>query len=100
MTEDVSIGRVYDGRVTSVKDFGAFVEVLPGQEGLCHISELSTEYVEKIYDVVKVGDEFRVKVLDIDDQNRVRLSRKAVIREEEQGGSSDQPHREKPKRRD
>jgi len=95
MTEDITIGRIYDGRVTSVKDFGAFVEILPGQEGLCHISELSTSYVEKIDDVVKMGDELRVKVLDIDDQNRVRLSRKAVIREEEGGGDSpDRPRRE------
>ena len=94
MTEDITIGRIYDGRVTSVKDFGAFVEILPGQEGLCHISELSTSYVEKIDDVVKVGDELRVKVLDIDEQNRVRLSRKAVIRDEESPGSPDRPRRE------
>jgi polyribonucleotide nucleotidyltransferase len=81
LTEEVEIGKIYRGKITSVKDFGAFVEILPGQEGLCHVSELSTEYVKNVGEVVKVGDVIDVKVLDIDNQDRIRLSKKAVDRE-------------------
>ena len=77
LTASVQVGRIYDGRVTSVKDFGAFIEILPGKDGLCHISELSDEYVNSVGDVCKVGDEMQVKVIAIDDQDRVKLSRKA-----------------------
>jgi polyribonucleotide nucleotidyltransferase len=80
------VGKVYNGRVVSTKTFGAFIEFLPGQEGLCHISELAERYVERVEDEVKVGDEVRVKVISIDDQGRVKLSRKAVGREEAPGG--------------
>ncbi len=76
------VGKVYTGRVVSTKTFGAFIEFLPGQEGLCHISELADRYVERVEDEVKVGDEVRVKVISIDDQGRVKLSRKAVARDE------------------
>ena len=79
---EVKVGQIYTGRVSSVKDFGAFIEVIPGQDGLCHISELADGYVDKVGDVVKVGDEVRVKVLLIDEQGRVKLSRRAVLREE------------------
>lgn len=79
---EVKVGAVYTGRVSTIKDFGAFVEVIPGQDGLCHISELADGFVEKVTDIVKVGDIIRVKVLLIDDQGRVKLSRKAVIKEE------------------
>ena len=82
LTASVEIGKVYDGRVTSVKDFGAFIEILPGKDGLCHISELSDEYVSSVGDVCKVGDRLQVKVIAIDDQDRVKLSRRAVIRAE------------------
>jgi polyribonucleotide nucleotidyltransferase len=81
LTASVEIGRIYDGRVTSVKDFGAFIEILPGKDGLCHISELAEEYVSNVSDVCKVGDELQVKVIAIDDQDRVKLSRKAAIKE-------------------
>ena len=67
--------------MTSVKDFGAFVEILPGKDGLCHISELSDEYVNSVADVCKVGDEMQVKVIAIDEQDRVKLSRKQAMRE-------------------
>ena len=60
-----------------VKDFGAFIEILPGRDGLCHISELADEYVDSVDDVCKVGDWMQVKVIAIDDQDRVKLSRKA-----------------------
>ncbi len=79
---EVKIGQIYTGTVASVKDFGAFVQVIPGQDGLCHISELSDAYVERVSDVVAVGDIVRVKVILIDDQGRVKLSRKAAMKEE------------------
>jgi polyribonucleotide nucleotidyltransferase len=82
LTASVEVGRIYEGRVTSVKDFGAFIEILPGKDGLCHISELSDQYVSSVGDVCKVGDPMRVKVIAIDDQDRVKLSRKAILREE------------------
>jgi polyribonucleotide nucleotidyltransferase len=85
LTASVEVGRIYNGRVTSVKDFGAFIEILPGKDGLCHISELSDEYVSSVGDVCKVGDPMRVKVIAIDDQDRVKLSRRAAAKEDEQG---------------
>jgi len=84
ITEGVKVGSLYRGRVSSVKDFGAFVEVAPGQDGLCHISELSDGYVNNVADVCKVGDEILVKVILIDDQGRVKLSRKAAMKEQPQ----------------
>jgi polyribonucleotide nucleotidyltransferase len=82
VTAEVKIGKIYSGRVSSIKDFGAFIELTPGQDGLCHISELDTEYVKSASDVVKLGDTVRVKVIAIDDQGRIKLSRKAVCLEE------------------
>ena len=82
VTAEVKIGKIYSGRVSSVKDFGAFIEVVPGQDGLCHISELDTGYVKSVEDVVKIGDTVRVKVISIDDQGRIKLSRKAAALEE------------------
>ncbi|MDO5552271.1 MAG: polyribonucleotide nucleotidyltransferase [Planctomycetia bacterium] len=83
LTATVEIGRIYDGTVTSIQNFGAFIEILPGRDGLCHISELSDNYVDDIRSFCKIGDKFRVKVIAVDDQNRIKLSRKAVIKEEE-----------------
>jgi polyribonucleotide nucleotidyltransferase len=87
LTASVEIGRIYDGRVTSVKDFGAFVEIIPGKDGLVHISELSDEYVSSVADVCKVGDPMQVKVIAIDDQDRVKLSRRVAMRELAKKGS-------------
>jgi polyribonucleotide nucleotidyltransferase len=81
LTASVEVGKIYHGRVTSVKDFGAFIEILPGKDGLCHISELSEGYVNSVSDVCKVGDEMKVKVIAIDDQDRVKLSRKIAMQE-------------------
>jgi polyribonucleotide nucleotidyltransferase len=81
LTASIQVGRIYEGRVTSVKDFGAFVELVPGKDGLCHISELSDEYVGSVSDVCRVGDIMRVKVIAVDDQDRVKLSRKVAMRE-------------------
>ena len=81
LTEDVQVDRIYKGRVVSIKDWGAFVEVLPGQEGLLHVSELGAGFVKKVSDAVSYGDEIEVKVIDIDPQGRIRLSRRAVLEE-------------------
>lgn len=82
LTEEVRVGKVYEGRVTSIKDFGAFIEILPGRDGLCHISELDDKYVGRVEDVCKVGDVLRVKVIAIDEHDRVKLSRKVLLREQ------------------
>lgn len=82
VTQEVQVGKVYEGKVTSIKDFGAFIEILPGKDGLCHISELSDGYVGRVEDVVRMGDKVRVRVIAIDDQDRVKLSRKVLLREE------------------
>ncbi len=81
LTASVQVGKIYEGRVTSVKDFGAFIEVLPGRDGLCHISELADDYVKSVHDVCKVGDFLHVKVIAIDEQDRIKLSRKVAMRE-------------------
>ena len=79
LTEDIQVGRVYTGKVSSVKDFGAFIEIAPGKDGLCHISELSDGFVKNVSDICKVGDTLEVKVIAVDDQNRVKLSRKVLL---------------------
>lgn len=81
LTEEIQVGRIYNGKVTSIKDFGAFIEIAPGKDGLCHISELSDGFVKNVNDVCSVGDVMDVKVIAVDDQNRVKLSRKAVLAE-------------------
>jgi polyribonucleotide nucleotidyltransferase len=81
LTEEIKVGRIYEGTVSSVKDFGAFIEIAPGKDGLCHISELSDGYVKNVTDVCRVGDKLEVKVIAVDEQNRVKLSRKAVLAE-------------------
>ena len=86
LTAEVQIGRIYTGTVVSVKDFGAFIEIMPGQDGMCHVSELADHYVKNPSDVVKLGDTIRVKVINVDDQGRVKLSRKAALKEEPEGG--------------
>lgn len=75
ITMELEVGNVYDGKVTKIMNFGAFVEVAPGKEGLVHISKLAKERVEKVEDVVKVGDPIKVKVIEIDDQGRVNMRR-------------------------
>jgi len=82
ITQPPQVGRIYqDSRVTSVKDFGVFVEIIPDVEGLCHISELSNGFVKNAEDVCKVGDLIPVKLLSIDEQGRLKLSRKAALAE-------------------
>ncbi len=81
MTATVQVGKIYDGKVTSVKEFGAFVEILPGKDGLCHISELSDDFVKNVSEICSVGDTMRVKVIAIDEQDRVKLSRRFALEE-------------------
>jgi polyribonucleotide nucleotidyltransferase len=82
ITQEAKVGKIYDGVVKTIKDFGAFVEILPGTDGLVHISELADKRVNKVTDILKEGDEVRVKVLEIDSRGKIRLSRKAVLAEE------------------
>ncbi len=79
ITAEAEVGKVYKGKVKTIKDFGAFVEILPGTDGLVHISELDTKRVSKVTDVVQEGEEIEVKVLDVDNRGRIRLSRKALL---------------------
>lgn len=79
LVREVEVGAVYKGKVTRLMNFGAFVEVFPGKEGLCHISQLAKKRVEKVEDVVKVGDELDVKVTEIDRQGRINLSHKVLL---------------------
>ncbi|MDD5449737.1 MAG: polyribonucleotide nucleotidyltransferase [Candidatus Omnitrophica bacterium] len=81
LTEEVEVGKIYKGKVKRIMDFGAFCEILPGKEGLVHVSELADKYVKKVEDVVKVGDEFPVKVIEIDELGRVNLSRKQALQD-------------------
>ncbi|MEA1959054.1 MAG: polyribonucleotide nucleotidyltransferase [Chloroflexota bacterium] len=99
LTKEVEVGTVYTGRVTRLMDFGAFVEVLPGKEGLVHISELADYRVARVEDAVKVGDEVMVKVIEIDRMGRVNLSRRAVFQESEggDGAKAAQPSGNRPK---
>ncbi|WP_417732895.1 polyribonucleotide nucleotidyltransferase [Rosistilla oblonga] len=113
-TATVQIGKIYDGTVSSIKDFGAFVEILPGRDGLVHISELSSGFISAIDSVVKVGDPMKVLVIDIDEHDRVKLSRRQAIDElgiedemasaveeggEDRGGSRDGGDDDRPRSR-
>jgi polyribonucleotide nucleotidyltransferase len=98
MTAEAEIGKIYRGKVVTIKDFGAFVEFLPGKDGLVHISELANFRVKQTEDIVKMGDEIWVKCLGVDEKGRVRLSRKAAMAERDQamggtgeGGAPAQP---------
>ncbi|CCP17598.1 polyribonucleotide nucleotidyltransferase [Stenotrophomonas maltophilia RA8] len=87
ITSDVEPGRIYEGKVAKIMDFGAFVTILPGKDGLVHVSQISSDRVEKVGDVLKEGDVVKVKVLEVDKQGRIRLSMKAV--EEGEGASAE-----------
>src|SRR5678816_2212205 len=93
MTAEAEVGKIYRGKVVTIKDFGAFVEFLPGKDGLVHISELANFRVKQTEDIVKLGDEIWVKCLGVDEKGRVRLSRSAAMAEPEQemGGKESEP---------
>ena len=96
VTGEIEVGKIYRGIVRGVKEFGAFVECLPGKEGLCHISELADFRVNKTEDICKLGDEIIVKCIGIDDKGRVKLSRRAAMEEEKptEDAPSDEPKEE------
>ena len=79
LTAEIEIGRVYDGKAVSIVPFGVFVEILPGKEGLCHISEYDNSRIANLDDFVKIGDAISVKVLDINERGQIKLSRKATL---------------------
>ena len=84
LAAEIKVGAVYEGKVVATKDFGAFVELVPGTDGMCHISELAEGYVKSVADVVKVGDMVKVKVIDVDQSSgKIRLSRKAALKDQE-----------------
>jgi len=85
------VGRIYRGKVVTIKDFGCFVEFMPGKDGLCHISELANFRVKKTEDIVKMGDEIWVKCLGIDDKGRVKLSRRAAMEERDKQAEGEKP---------
>lgn len=82
LTKDIEVGSIYTGKVTRILNFGAMVEILPGKEGMVHISELAEYRVARVEDVVKIGDEITVKVIDIDNMGRTNLSRRALLEKE------------------
>ena len=82
ITAEVEVGKIYEGKVAKLMDFGAFVTILPGKDGLVHVSQISDERVEKVSDELTEGEVVKVKVLEIDKQGRIRLSMKAVLVEE------------------
>ena len=92
IVKDPEVGRIYEGPVKNTTTFGAFVEIMPGTEGLCHISELQEGRTENTEDVVKKGDIVRVKLLSIDEKGRLRLSRKAALAEDAaaEGGDAEE----------
>src|SRR5262249_47820060 len=93
LTREVEAGEIYTGKVTRILPFGAFVEILPGKEGLVHISELANYRVPSVEDVVKIGDELQVLVTEIDRQGRVNLSRRALLEPSENGHEGEEAAR-------
>lgn len=93
-TVEAEIGKIYMGKVKKIAAFGAFCEILPGKDGLVHVSELSDKFVKNIEDEIKVGDEFPVKVLEVDSQGKVRLSRKQAVEGRAEEGGHEKRHRE------
>lgn len=89
MTKEIGVGEVYQGTVVSIKDFGAFVEVLPGKDGLVHISELADFRVNRTEDVVKIGDSVWVKCIGVDDKGRIKLSRKAAMKDRDEAAAAE-----------
>jgi polyribonucleotide nucleotidyltransferase len=94
LTKEVVVGEIYEGPVTRILNFGAFVEILPGKDGLVHISELEHGRVETVEDVLKVGDTVKVKVIEIDNMGRVNLSRRALLDGDDDSGERSEPDEE------
>jgi polyribonucleotide nucleotidyltransferase len=94
MTKEVTVGEMYHAPVVTIKEFGCFVEILPGKDGMCHISELADFRVKRVEDIVKVGDMIWVKCIGVDERGKIKLSRKAAMKERDQaagGGAAPAP---------
>jgi len=98
--ETPEIGSKYKGTVKSVRDFGAFIEILPGVEALCHISELGEGFIEQVSDVVNVGDEIEVVIINVDDRGKIKVSHKALTQPKEEGGDGEGASEDRPRRGD
>jgi polyribonucleotide nucleotidyltransferase len=96
LTLEAEVGKVYKGHIVSIKEFGAFVEIFPGKEGLLHISQMDTKRVNRVEDLFKEGDEVEVKCLEIDNDGKIRLSRKAVLAPGSENENPRPPRREPP----
>jgi polyribonucleotide nucleotidyltransferase len=98
LTREIKVGEIFTGKVVRIMNFGAFVELLPGKDGMVHVSELADRRVDKVEDVVKIGDQIQVKVIEIDNQGRINLSRRALLEKapqdagaQENGGGAPPP---------
>ena len=91
LAAEIKVGTIYEGDVVSIKDFGAFIEIAPGTDGLCHISELADGYVKSVSDEVKLGDRIKVKVISVDDTGRIKLSRRAALTDEKKADEKKEP---------
>ncbi len=91
LAAEIKVGTIYEGDVVSIKDFGAFIEIAPGTDGLCHISELADGYVKSVSDEVKLGDRIKVKVISVDDTGRIKLSRRAAMADDKQKDEKKEP---------
>jgi polyribonucleotide nucleotidyltransferase len=91
MTKEVTIGEIYNAPVVNIKEFGCFVEILPGKDGMCHISELADFRVKRVEDIVKMGDMIWVKVLGVDERGKIKLSRKAAMKERDEAAGNGAP---------
>ncbi|HEX8950061.1 MAG TPA: S1 RNA-binding domain-containing protein, partial [Dissulfurispiraceae bacterium] len=89
---EAELNKIYLGKVVRIADFGAFVEILPGVDGLLHISQIAEKRIAKVTDELNIGDEVMVKVIEIDGQGRVRLSRKEAMRQEKKKEAAEQQH--------
>jgi polyribonucleotide nucleotidyltransferase len=88
ITAEAEVGKIYRGKVKKITDFGAFVEILPGTDGLVHISQIAEQRIKSVSDVLREGEEILVKVTEIDKQGRVKLSRREALRETQAGGDA------------
>jgi polyribonucleotide nucleotidyltransferase len=86
---EIKVGSVFEGKVVSTRDFGAFIEIAPGTDGMCHISELADGFVDKVENICKVGDKIKVKVINVDDTGRIKLSVKALLKDEEKSAEKE-----------
>lgn len=99
IVEEPEVGRIYKAKVMRIMDFGAFCEILPGKDGLCHVSELADHFVKDVKSEVKIGDEILVKLIEIDQQGRLNLSRKRAMKKEEKSDTGDEDKDKKGRKR-